>query len=344
VLAQSHLEKALENSGQFILVERQRLKEVLTEAAFQQSGATLSQNAAALGQQLNAKKLLFGQVQRFKRQYTFSLKVVDVTTDQIDHVEQLSLDSQSPAIASTMAHLAHRLAALSVLWSPTPMAFFPADTFIMGSDKALPDSQPAHRVQLGPFYMDPYEVSTIAYFAFNQTNGNTSPFPDQPNQPVTLISWTQARDYCRAQGKRLPTEAEWEYAAAGNDRRSYPWGYAAPETTRARFAGQGQGSVDIDALPGGATPAGLHHLAGNVAEWVQDWWAPDYYRASPANAPSGPAQGDYKVIRGGSWDQPPAELTPTFRAYHNPDRGAAHIGFRCARSAPSDSLPAVSKP
>ena len=83
---------------------------------------------------------------------------------------------------------------------------------------------------------------------------------------------------------------------------------------------------------------GLNGLGGNVAEWVQDWWSPNYYRLSSIHDPTGPEQGDYKVIRGGSWDQPAAELMTTFRAYHNPDKGAAHIGFRCARSAPPNPL------
>ena len=341
-LVQSHLEKALKNSGQFTLIERQRLKEVLTEAAFQQSGATLSENAAVLGQQLNASKLLFGQIERLKSKYIFSLKVVDITTNQIDYVEQLTIDSQVSVISSAMTHLAQRLAALAVVWQPIPMVFFPTNLFIMGTDQGLPDSQPMHQVQLSPFYLDPYEVSSIAYFSFKQANNPRLPFPKQANLPVVQISWSEAQNYCLAQGKRLPTEAEWEYAAAGSERRPYPWGYAAPTASRARFAGQSP--IAVSEVPQGSTPAGLYHLAGNVAEWVQDWWSPNYYRLSSINDPTGPEQGDYKVIRGGSWDQPAAELMTTFRAYHNPDKGAAHIGFRCARSAPPNPLSTPSTP
>ena len=81
-------------------------------------------------------------------------------------------------------------------------------------------------------------------------------------------------------------------------------------------------------------PEGLHHLAGNAAEWVQDWWDPAYYAASPPADPQGPAEGDYRVVRGGSWSSPAGELRASARAYSNPDKGTGDIGFRCARSLP----------
>ena len=91
--------------------------------------------------------------------------------------------------------------------------------------------------------------------------------------------------------------------------------------------------MKIGSLPQGATLEGVHDLAGNVAEWVQDWWHPSYYGESPPADPQGPADGDYRVARGGSWNQPADELRSSARLYHNPDKGAGHIGFRCAQSA-----------
>jgi iron(II)-dependent oxidoreductase len=94
--------------------------------------------------------------------------------------------------------------------------------------------------------------------------------------------------------------------------------------------------TDTASLAAGATPEGLRHLAGNVAEWVQDWWDLAYYAASPPADPPGPSEGDYRVVRGGSWSSPADELRASARAYSNPDKGAGYIGFRCARSLPVD--------
>ena len=90
--------------------------------------------------------------------------------------------------------------------------------------------------------------------------------------------------------------------------------------------------VAIDALSQGSSPEGVLHLAGNVAEWVGDWWDPLYYASSPSDNPRGPSVGDYKVVRGGSWSQPDAQIRGAARSFHSADRGAAYIGFRCART------------
>ena len=153
------------------------------------------------------------------------------------------------------------------------------------------------------------------------------------NHPVVHISWHDAEAFCHWAGKRLPTEAEWEYAARGPIGRSYPWGETRPNASLARFGGQERKALTIGSLPQGATPEGVHDLAGNVAEWVQDWWHPNYYAKSPSADPTGPTEGDYRVARGGSWNQPPDELRASARLYHNPEKGAGHIGFRCAKSA-----------
>ena len=114
----------------------------------------------------------------------------------------------------------------------------------------------------------------------------------------------------------------------------YPWGDELPSSQRARFSGAG--AAPVDALSPGATPEGIRHLAGNVAEWVADWWAPGYPDTALQDNPGGPEDGDYRVVRGGSWAGLPEDLRSSARGYHNPGRGSVHIGFRCARSSRSD--------
>ena len=147
-----------------------------------------------------------------------------------------------------------------------------------------------------------------------------------------MVSWTEAFNYCSWQEKRLPTEAEWEYAAKGASGRAFPWGDAPATRSLARYGGLFKGPVPVHALPGGATPEGLLHMAGNVSEWVQDWWQPGYFTTSPSQDPTGPETGDYKIVRGGSWSDSAVEISTTVRGFHNMDKGANRIGFRCAKS------------
>ena len=203
----------------------------------------------------------------------------------------------------------------------------------MGSAVGPPDEQPAHRVSVRAFRLDRYEVSRIAYQAFLEAKGTArAGTVENPDHPAAMVSWSDAAAYCGWADKRLPTEAEWEYAARGGEARIYPWGDSPPDASRAHFGGRTREPVGVSGLSRGATPEGVHQMAGNVAEWVQDWWRPDYYATSPSDDPQGPTEGDYRVVRGGSWSQPGAELRAAARSFHNPDKGAAYIGFRCARS------------
>jgi iron(II)-dependent oxidoreductase len=155
--------------------------------------------------------------------------------------------------------------------------------------------------------------------------------------PALYVTWSEASDFCRTHEKRLPTEAEWEKAARGNSGNLFPWGQRPPTSALAMFGQYHVHEIPIvapvDSGEEGRSPYGLHHMAGNAAEWVEDWFGIDYYATMPDRNPHGPANGRYKVVRGGSWKSAPALLRTATRSGASPDRRAATIGFRCARSA-----------
>ena len=332
------LEEKLSRSGKFSLVERSHLKEVIEEVSFQQSGITDAETITEIGKHLNVEKLFFAQVHHLRPDYKLTVKIIDVATNQIDRIEEQNLGSKNPAIKAATFKLAQRLIQTASLLAPVEMVLLPAGKFLMGSNAGLPDEQPPHQVSISAFYLDRYEVSQIAYQTFLEARGKGQSSLPNPERAATMVSWTAAADYCQQLGKRLPTEAEWEYAARSAEGRIYPWGNAPPTRSQAHYlGGHSKGPFEVDSLPQSATPEGLFHLAGNVAEWVQDWWDHGYYATSPAADPSGPAEGDYKVVRGGSWSQPADELRTTARAYHSMDRGSGYIGFRCAKSAEANA-------
>lgn len=161
--------------------------------------------------------------------------------------------------------------------------------------------------------------------------------------PALYVTWTEASDFCRAQDKRLPSEAEWEKAARGEHGNLFPWGRTAPTSALAQFGQYHVHEIPIvapvDQGASGRSPYGLHHMAGNAAEWVTDWFGIDYYMTMPERNPPGPSTGRYKVVRGGSWKSAPALLRTATRSGAPPDQRSATIGFRCARSMSFTSTP-----
>jgi iron(II)-dependent oxidoreductase len=154
------------------------------------------------------------------------------------------------------------------------------------------------------------------------------------NQPVTGVTWYGAQAYCEAIGRRLPTEAEWEFAARGVTGYIYPWGNqwdAAFAKTSIPVTGE-VGALPVGSYRSGASMFGLMDMAGNVAEWVQDWYDPSYYQQLGASGenPTGAAAGVEKVIRGGSWDAKPFFARSVHRQSREPHTSGAWLGFRCA--------------
>jgi formylglycine-generating enzyme required for sulfatase activity len=230
-----------------------------------------------------------------------------------------------------------------------PMMLIPSGEFIMGSrddDKmAEKDEWPAHRVYLDAYFIDQYEVTTSRYAKFFQETKRTAPvFWDEQvltqhgGKPVVWVSWHDAQAYCAWAGKRLPREAEWEKAARGIDQRLYPWGNAEPSQTLANFGyrdSMGYGVLtNFGSLENGRSLYGAYDMAGNVWEWVADWYDSNYYGKSSVHNPKGPSDGEYRVVRGGSWFNGPRELRSAYRGRDTPLIRGAAIGFRCAQDVP----------
>jgi formylglycine-generating enzyme required for sulfatase activity len=228
----------------------------------------------------------------------------------------------------------------------TPMVEIPAGEFAMGSDgvRALEDERPVHRVWLERFSMDLHEVATAQYAEFLTATQRPAPWQwnsvdllQSHDRPVIGVDWSDADAYCRWKGKRLPTEAEWEKSARGTEGWLYPWGNQFPRNDLANFAlgarfSYSQVLMPVQSYEQGKSPYGLYHMAGNVWEWVQDWYAVNYYEISPERNPQGPEKGQFKVLRGGSWSDLPKYLLTYGRFKLPPETRNSYIGFRCAKS------------
>jgi len=221
------------------------------------------------------------------------------------------------------------------------------------------DEFPSKMVEVDTFWIDMYEVTNEKYLEFVLATNHrpalddtceTDPcregnlwkgasFPDSiRNQPVTQVSWYDADAYCRWRGKRLPSEAEWEKAARGPRGRMYPWGEESPEG-RATFQKKWQGvdtMTDVGHFPGGVSLYSVYDMAGNVWEWVDDWYHKNYYAKGTKINPRGPTTGEFKVVRGGSWVNFGDSLRSAFRRWSLPDVRFNDTGFRCARDEPKE--------
>jgi formylglycine-generating enzyme required for sulfatase activity len=218
------------------------------------------------------------------------------------------------------------------------MVYVPAGSFFMGSEKQYADSDesPVHEVYLDAFWIDKYEVSNAQYQACVEAGGCDSPdkgdlinSPFFQKHPVVYINWTNAKEYCKWVGRHLPSEAQWEKAARGIDQRSFPWGEGI-NCQFSRYDNCDEGTVTINSFSTGQSAYGAFNMAGNVAEWVNDYYTEDYYssKSSWLN-PVGPNNGINRVIRGGSWNTSPLDLRSTNRFGLSSFYSSSTIGFRC---------------
>ncbi len=258
-----------------------------------------------------------------------------------------------------------------------PMILIPAGEFRMGSTEnqissllkdfegiqfnAFQAEIPQRQISLKAYYLDQYEVSYRHYRAFLESTGRAAPaFWEnerfhKPDHPVLGVTWYDATAYCTWAGKRLPTEAEWEYAARGPQGYAYPWGNSwDPQRTNTASYWAGKnfssmakwgewmqtaldrgkaGPLEVGTFSNGVSPFDIHDMAGNISEWVFDWYTPYENQPTLIHNPNGADSGTMKVHRGGSWSVSSIFARSTYRARENPEKRSPYIGIRCAKSS-----------
>ncbi|MEW5987796.1 MAG: formylglycine-generating enzyme family protein [Chloroflexota bacterium] len=244
------------------------------------------------------------------------------------------------------------------------LLLIPAGEFLMGASNfdtnAKNREKPQHRIYLDNFWIDQTETTIDMFARFvDETNYETTAetngfgyiwsdgkwqqvlganwkYPSGKDivtvvdMPVSQVSWHDAQAYCEWAGRRLPTEAEWEKAARGTDGRIYPWGDFIPDSTLLRF-NQEHGPASVGSYPAGVSPYGALDIAGNLWEWVADWFDENYYSISPAKNPTGPLSGEYHVLRGGGWNSSVENIRATNRDVSESQLYNHLLGFRCAK-------------
>jgi len=233
-----------------------------------------------------------------------------------------------------------------------PMVIVPAGEFKMGSDSYKADEKPAHTVYLDAFYIDRYKVTNVFYktcvdasvcappkYMNSYLRPNYYGDTKYDNYPFVAADWYAAKTYCEWRGARLPTEAEWEKAARGTDQRTYPWGEGIDQS-RANYNNNNETNYvgdtsKVDNYASGVSPYGAYDMAGNVWEWVADLYDGNYYSSllGATKNPLGPTVGEFRVVRGGSWNSNDYSLRSSYRSWLNPTNATIYVGFRCARPA-----------
>lgn len=334
----------------YTVIDRANRDKILAEQGFQQSGCASDACVVEMGQLLGVGKIVVGTLDLIGQTYIVNLQIVNVQTGAVEAAAsercKCDLDGLIDTVINATKKLFGQAPAPTQPTTPQPqprtaapqtgeMVLVPAGEFIMGSDSGSGNERPAHKVYLYEYYIDKYEVTNEQYnqcvsggkcSANKIFNGFTS-----PQQPVVGVDWNQASTFCSWAGKRLPTEAEWEKAARGTDGRTYPWGEGI-DCGKANIKGCNRSiPKPVGSYPSGVSPYGAMDMAGNVWEWVADWYDKNYYMSSPNRNPTGPASGSSRVMRGGGKGDFAGSARSFARSYDAPRMRVDYIGFRCAR-------------
>ncbi|MBN1982316.1 MAG: formylglycine-generating enzyme family protein [Chitinivibrionales bacterium] len=329
-----------------------------------------------IGTRIGVDKVVLGNVSKLGSKFLFNLKMVDVLRDKVesrvsvsvDEDAGLILDKISPMITTIVKDNSEKTSRFDRAGSPPPpiqnlrlladssskkvpeanahrnMVLIRGGKFLMGSSRGegTTDEWPQHQVSISAFYMDQYEVTKADFerlMAFNPSG-----YKGCQQCPVDNLTFFEAQQYCEKAGKRLPTEAEWEYACRSGTTQIFGTGNTL-SSSQANFDGsKPYGGVSFDVNRSKPMPVGsyspnqwgLFDMHGNVWEWCADWYGQNYYDQSPAADPTGPQNGVYKILRGGSWENDGSSLRCANRIGYNPYVRLKTIGLRCVISAKSE--------
>jgi formylglycine-generating enzyme len=337
------------------------MSEILTEQGVQQTGCTSSECLVEMGKLLNVHQIFAGSVAQFGNLFSVTIRLVDIQTGKIEnsHSQDFSTGKEK-LLTEGMQVLAQHFAGINV---PPPVStpvstpargsaetttaavnqgsefiLVPGGTFDMGDayGDGAADEKPVHKVTVGNFYLSKIEITVAQYRIFVQATGWKMPDPPpagwQDDGPIVNISWASAQAYCNWAGCRLPTEAEWEYAARSGGKQE-KWAGTGSDGNLAGAAWYSENSGGTTHPVGTRQPNGLGLLdmSGNAAEWCADFYAADYYGRNLSPNPVGPATGYNHVVRGGSYADNAAGIRTSSRSNHQESGIAPTIGFRVVK-------------
>lgn len=349
------LRSELMKTGLFRVMERNEMASILKEQGFQMTGAC-DENSCIVeaGQLLGVSHMVFGSIGKIGSIYTMNLRMINVQTGQITATAisdcQCSLEmvltattaDGSEKLARALISKKHTVISLESIQNEEMsarllykdgMVLIPGGEFLMGSESeySYSDEKPVHKVVIDSFYLDKTEVTQASYA---EVMGKTpSYFSNCPKCPVENVSWNEADFFCKKIGKRLPSEAEWEYGARAGTETEYLWGYNKEEVGAYAWYEDNSGSRTNPVGVKKPNDWGLYDMTGNVWEWCNDKYSSEYYRKSPTLNPPGPdGFGGDRVVRGGAWYYPVSSLRSANRESFPNGYKYRTIGFRCAKN------------
>ena len=219
--------------------------------------------------------------------------------------------------------------------------YIPVGEFLMGNGNNSKTDNRQHQIYLDSYWIDKVVITNAMYARCLEAGACTHPAAYDTyygawayrDYPVVYVNWYQADQYCHWAGRNLPTEAQWEKAARGTDGRRYPWGNQLPNPRLANFNLSLIGEpVPVYRYPLGASPYGVLNMAGNIREWIADWYGENYYQSSPSENPTGPITGTERSLRSGSYAENQQQISVYTRFKHLPDSAGLNRGFRCAET------------